>query len=58
MASVNKIKELAESRNYDVAVDILDAQDLDKSLNPQFVRTCGEIYENVGRYKDARKPTG
>ena len=55
MASVNKIKELAESRNYDVAVDILDAQDLDKSLNPQFVRTCGEIYENVGRYKDARK---
>ena len=55
MASVNKIKELAAARNYDVAVDILDAQDLEKSLNPQFVRTCGEIYENVGRYADARK---
>ncbi len=55
MASVNKIKELAESRNYDVAVDILDSQDLEKSLNPQFVRTCGEIYENVGRFADARK---
>ena len=55
MASVNKIKELAESRDYSVAVDILDAQDLEKSLNPQFVRTCGEVYENVGRYKDARK---
>ena len=55
MASVNKIKELAESRDYSVAVDILDAQDLDKSLNPQFVRTCGEVYENVGRYIDARK---
>ena len=55
MASVNKIKELAESRDYSVAVDILDAQDLEKSLNPQFVRTCGEVYENVGRYADARK---
>ena len=30
MASVNKIKELAESRDYSVAVDILDAQDLEK----------------------------
>ena len=55
MASVNKIKELAESRDYSVAVDILDAQDLEKSLNPQFVRICGEVYENVGRYADARK---
>ena len=55
MASVNKIKELAESRDYSVAVDILDAQDLEKSLNPQFVRICGEVYENVGRYTDARK---
>ncbi len=54
MTSVNKIKELAEAREYSLAVDILDSQDLEKSLNPQFLRVCGEVYENVGRLKDAR----
>ena len=55
MASVNKIKELAENQQYEMAVDILDSQNLEKSLNPQFIRTCGEIYENVGRLTDARR---
>ena len=54
MTSVNKIKELAEAREYSLAVDILDSQDLEKSLNPQFLRVCGEVYENVGRICDAR----
>jgi len=55
MASVNKIKELAQNQQYEMAVDILDSQDLEKSLNPQFIRTCGEVYENVGRLTDARR---
>ncbi|MCR5104383.1 MAG: hypothetical protein K6B68_08020 [Eubacterium sp.] len=55
MTSVNKIKELAEAHEYSLAVEILDSQDLEKSFNPQFLRTCGEVYENVGRLKDARQ---
>ena len=54
MTSVNKIKELAEAREYSLAVEILDSQNLEASLNPQFLRICGEVYENVGRYRDAR----
>ena len=55
MASVNKIKELAAAEQYDMAAPILDTQELEKSLNPQFIRVCGEVYENVGRIADARK---
>ena len=33
MSSVNKIKELAESRDYSLALDILEHQDLTKSLS-------------------------
>ena len=54
MTSVNKIKELAGAHEYSLAVEILDSQDLEKSLNPQFIRTCGEVYENVGRLKDQK----
>lgn len=55
MTSVNKIKELAEAKEYGAALDIVDTQDLDKSYNPQFLRLCGEIYIENGRYGDARK---
>ena len=55
MTSVNKIKELAEQREYSLALDIVDSQDLSKSLNPQFLRICGDVYINNNRYKDARK---
>lgn len=55
MASVNKIKELAAQHEYGLAVEILDSQDLEKSLNPLFLRLCGEIYENQGRFTDARR---
>ena len=54
MTSVNKIKELAEAKEYSLAVEILDSQDLERSWNPQFLRVCGEVYENVGRSTDAR----
>ena len=55
MSSVTKIKELANAREYSLALDILDSQDLTKSLNPQFLRLCGEIYTHEGRYTDARR---
>ena len=55
MASINKIKELADAHEYSLAAPILDSQDLEKSYNAQFLRLCGEIYENVGRLKEARQ---
>ncbi|MBQ8913059.1 MAG: hypothetical protein IJ054_03330, partial [Lachnospiraceae bacterium] len=55
MASVNKIKELAAQREYSLALDIIDSQDLSKSLNPQFLRLCGEVFVKSKRYEDARK---
>ena len=55
MTSVNKIKELATAREYSLALEIIDSQDLSKSLNPQFVRLCGDVYIANKRYKDARK---
>ncbi|MDE6026441.1 MAG: hypothetical protein K2G45_13440, partial [Lachnospiraceae bacterium] len=55
MASVNKIKELANQREYSLALEIVDSQDLSKSLNPQFLRLCGDIFFHAKRYKDARK---
>ena len=55
MASVNKIKELANSREYSLALELVEHQDLTKSLNPQFLRLCGEIYIINDRYKDARR---
>ena len=55
MANVNKIKQMAEKHEYNLAIDILDSQNLERSLNPQFLRSCAEIYENVGRHKEARQ---
>ena len=55
MASVNKIKELANSREYSLALELVEHQDLTKSLNPQFLRLCGEIYIKNDRDKDARR---
>ena len=55
MASVNKIKELANSREYSLALELVEHQDLSKSLNPQFLRLCGEIYIKNNRYEDARR---
>ena len=54
MSSVNKIKELADNGDYSLALDILEHQDLSKSLIPQFIRICGEVYYENGRYADAR----
>ena len=55
MTSVNKIKELANSREYSLALELVEHQDLTKSLNPQFLRLCGEIYIKNNQYADARR---
>ena len=54
MSSVNKIKELAASGDYSLALDILEHQDLTRSLSPQFIKICGEVYYENGRYAEAR----
>ena len=54
MSSVNKIKELAENGEYGLALDILENQDLSKSLSPQFIRVCGEVYYENHKYQEAR----
>ncbi len=55
MTSVNKIKELAEAKEFWEALDLVEEQDLEKSYNPQFLRLCGEIYLENGRYEESRK---
>ena len=55
MASVNKIKELANAREFSLALELVEHQDLTKSLNPQFLRLCGEIYIHNNRFEDARR---
>ncbi len=55
MSSVNKIKELADNGDYSLALDILEHQDLSKSLSPQFIRICGEVYYENKRYVEARE---
>lgn len=54
MSSVNKIKELAENGEYGLALDILENQDLSKSLSTQFIRVCGEVYYENHKYHEAR----
>ena len=54
MSSVNKIKELADNGDYSLALDILEHQDLSKSLSPQFIRICGEVYYENKRYPESR----
>lgn len=55
ISSINRIKELAEKKQYAEAVEILDTQDLEKSINPQFLRISGEIFRENRRYYDSRK---
>ena len=55
ISSINRIKELAEEKKYAEALEILDTQNLDKSINPQFLRISGEIFRESKRYYDSRK---
>ena len=53
ISSINRIKELAEEKKYAEALEILDTQNLDKSINPQFLRISGEIFRENKRYYDS-----
>lgn len=55
ISSINRIKELAEEKRYAEALEILDTQNLEKSINPQFLRISGEIFRENKRYYDSRK---
>lgn len=55
ISSINRIKELAEEKKYAEALKILDTQNLDKSINPQFLRISGEIFRENKRYYDSRR---
>ncbi|MBO5089028.1 MAG: hypothetical protein J6C01_10160, partial [Lachnospiraceae bacterium] len=55
ISSINRIKELAEERKFKEALEILDTQNLEKSINPQFLKISGEIFRENKRYYDCRK---
>lgn len=55
ISSINRIKELAEERKFKEALEILDTQNLEKSINPQFLKISGEIFRENKRYYDSRK---
>ena len=55
ISSINRIKELAEEKKYAEALEILDTQNLDKSINPQFLRISGIIFRENKRYYDSRR---
>ena len=55
ISSINRIKELADEKKFAEALEILDTQNLDKSINPQFLRISGEIFRENKRYYDSRK---
>ena len=55
ISSINQIKELAEEKRYAEALEILDTQDLNRSINPQFLRISGEIFRKNKRYYDCRR---
>ena len=52
---VTKVKELTETRQYGEALDLLEGEDIFQSLNPQFLRCCGEVYLENERYYESRK---
>ncbi|MCM1495651.1 MAG: hypothetical protein NC089_07635 [Bacteroides sp.] len=54
-AVVTKVKELTETRQYGEALDLLEGEDIFQSLNPQFLRSCGEVYLENERFYESRE---
>lgn len=54
-AVVTKVKELTETRQYGEALDLLEGEDIFQSLNPQFLRSCGEVYLENNRFYESRE---
>lgn len=52
---VTKVKELTELKQYGEALDLLEGEDIFQSLNPQFLRCCGEVYLETDRFFESRK---
>lgn len=52
---VTKVKEFTETRQYGEALDLLEGEDIFQSLNPQFLRSCGEVYLENDRYYESRE---
>lgn len=54
-AIVTKVKELTERKQYGDALDLLEGEDIFQSLNPQFLRCCGEVYLETDHFFEGRK---
>ena len=54
VAVINQIKEYAEKKSYDKALELIRQQDLSQSFNSQFVRICGEVFLDTKNYKESR----
>lgn len=52
---VTKVKEYTERKQYGEALDLLEGEDIYQSLNPQFLRCCGEIYLETNHFFESRK---
>ena len=54
MQHINLVKELVEQQKYKDAVEVIDQVDITKSLNPQFLKLCGEVFMENKRYRESR----
>ena len=54
MQHINLVKELVEQQKFQDAVEVIDQVDITKSLNPQFLKLCGEVYMENKRYRESR----
>ena len=54
MQHINLVKELVEQQKFQDAVEVIDQVDITKSLNPQFLKLCGEAYMESKRYRESR----
>lgn len=54
-AVVTRVKELTENRQFGEALDLLEGEDIFQSLNPQFLRCCGEVYLEANRLYESRE---
>ena len=54
MQHINLVKELVEQQKFQDAVEVIDQVDITKSLNPQFLKLCGEVFMENKRYRESR----
>ena len=54
MQHINLVKELVEQKKFQDAIEVIDQVDITKSLNPQFLKLCGEVFMENKRYRESR----